>query len=272
MAIIHEKIDELVKIIKAVGDKNKSLNKGEQVYKDWKVDSIFDEEDFFECGFYGAALINSQNEILITFRGTDFSQPNDVITDLAIGLDHVSKQMETAYHLYKKYANSNNQITLVGHSLGGGLAEFVGAISGAQTYTLNGIGVKHLLNNIDKSKYIIKNADIEHCPNIENYISKIDVVGNLLEHCSNNSFYIDEPARLLNNPIELPHIIIELKLIKHIVGAANTIEDFIHANIPGNLFKVAQPREGFLGWMAEAHDIDNFEDISDNYSRNNDLL
>lgn len=89
-------------------------------------------------------------ELVIAFRGTetcDFScsfeewqdSTRDMIADTAIGTGTVSDQFKHAFNfaqeMIKKYPAS--KITVTGHSLGGGLAQAVGAALGLETYAFN---------------------------------------------------------------------------------------------------------------------------------------
>ncbi len=281
MTIQTKKINDFVDILKGIGDLEKELHPKDTVLKDWKVAIIKNLESSSECGFYGVVLKNSKKELLMAFRGTNFGQANDVKTDIAIGLDNMPEQIEEAYSLYEEaqeFAKENNCTitTIIGHSLGGGLAEFVGALSGIKTYTFNGIGVKHLLDNIDRRKYDAKNCSkLSTYSNIENYISKIDTVGNLFEHCSKNSFYISRPKEILNNKLELPLIIGELRMIRALAATSNTIADFIHKlrfEKEPAAPKAVTAKVSIFNWVLEAHKVDNFKDLDDNYSRTNNFL
>lgn len=89
-------------------------------------------------GFYGIAYELSGGEIIISYRGTDdvdgFPNPltdMDVQHGWTLGAGLTSSQQgQMAIELYNDVAGSGNALTanisLVGHSLGGGLAEYVG--------------------------------------------------------------------------------------------------------------------------------------------------
>jgi len=263
MVINTEQINEFVDIINEVGDLNKILLKGD-ILGNWDVVLT---QSSYENGFYGVTLKNLKTkELLLVFRGTDFTQTNDVLTDFAIGLDFVSRQQKEALLLYGNSKNLGTVATLIGHSLGGGIAEFIGAIKGTKTYTFNGIGVKHLIDGVYKPKK-------PNCSNIENYICKLDLVGNLFEHCSNNSFYIEEPQSLMHsNNIGL--IIRTFKALKNVISKFNRIADFINdfiyrQNIAAKKFAIPN----IIQCLKEAHNVDNFRNLSPtNYSISNDLL
>lgn len=265
------KINALVEIIQKVGNKNIVLRENAPVSGDWSIFSTYDNE--MESGLYAATLVNSNKELMIVFRGTDFSQSNDVITDLATGLDKITDQFIEAYQLYldtkKKYAPQGYVITtLLGHSLGGGLAEYVGAFSGIKTYTFNGLGVKHLMDN-----YGIPHSVILPCSNIENYICEVDTVGNMFDHCSNISYYIPEPKKLIDDIL----IIVELNAIVGFTRVINNIAEIAHKIISyiNSRAGVRGPfdKEKFSLWFVDAHAVENFKNLqTDEYSTSNSLI
>ena len=90
------------------------------------------------------------SELALVFRGTetcdfpcslketeDFTR--DAIADAAIGSGIVSDQFKDAFRFAKDVVNRHPgiKITVTGHSLGGGLAQAVGAVLGLETYALN---------------------------------------------------------------------------------------------------------------------------------------
>lgn len=90
------------------------------------------------------------DELALVFRGTetcDFScspkewedSASDIIADTAIGIGVVSDQFKEAYRFAQDVINRHpgSKITVAGHSLGGGLAQAVGATLGLETYAFN---------------------------------------------------------------------------------------------------------------------------------------
>lgn len=90
------------------------------------------------------------NELALVFRGTetcDFpcsfkeieDTTRDALADAAIGIGRVSDQFKDAFNfaqsMIRKYPDA--KITVAGHSLGGGLAQAVGATLGLETFALN---------------------------------------------------------------------------------------------------------------------------------------
>jgi hypothetical protein len=97
-------------------------------------------------GFYAELYQNDiTGEYTLAFRGTEFPKPNDLATDglQALGL---SKQYEDAKLLGDKINElgiSKENLKIVGHSLGGGLATVAGLESQCQTYTYNQAELSH---------------------------------------------------------------------------------------------------------------------------------
>ena len=85
-----------------------------------------------------AVVSESPDEVVIAYRGTDFSNPNDVLTDFSILMgrhrgghiffpDMIPDRFNRANELYQRVKEKTNKdITLTGHSLGNTLALYVG--------------------------------------------------------------------------------------------------------------------------------------------------
>lgn len=102
-----------------------------------------------ETGFHAELYYNeATNSYVISFRGTEFTDLNDIKTDYnilknALGSDDKIKQYEMAMEIAEvinkisKEERDNLNIEVVGHSLGGGLASIVGLETGIETKTYN---------------------------------------------------------------------------------------------------------------------------------------
>lgn len=98
-----------------------------------------------ESGF-GAALFKSEinGETMLTYRGTNngVTGKMDWITNLAQGAGKETTQYNQAMYLAEKTQRSvDGSFTIVGHSLGGGLASAGVAVTGANGYTFNSAGL-----------------------------------------------------------------------------------------------------------------------------------
>ena len=111
--------------------------------KDWSVLSRLPEDKL--TGFEVSTFIKGTPEntqIVISFAGTDFSQPG---TDFYHGnipnfLGTVADQVKQAAKYYlqmKALYPAPGQITLTGHSLGGCLASLIGVFFGETTFTFD---------------------------------------------------------------------------------------------------------------------------------------
>jgi hypothetical protein len=91
-------------------------------------------------GFEAIAFTNG-SEIVISYAGTDFSQPGSdfVYGNIPLAMGIVSKQLEQAadYYLTIKALNPNAHITLTGHSLGGGIAALIGVFFGETAFAFD---------------------------------------------------------------------------------------------------------------------------------------
>ena len=108
---------------------------GSQVYK---------ASGFEASSYYDPTL----NKIIISFAGSNFSQGGDIGADLGISQGLVtSKQFKQAFEFFntimsdKKtfdyFFNHGADVVITGHSLGGALAQLVGAVTGYQTFAFN---------------------------------------------------------------------------------------------------------------------------------------
>ena len=120
-----------------------------------------------ETGFVGNVFDNGKN-LVIAFRGTERiglgenesdlgALMKDVMTDVNLMTGNFDKHFQDAWDFYKevKKQNPKRKIVIVGQSLGGALAQIVGAKeytinrNKVETYTFNAPGCSHLLDIYD---------------------------------------------------------------------------------------------------------------------------
>ncbi len=107
---------------------------------------------------YCALLLkdNVSDKYLLSFRGSEIAPIEDayndfIKTDLVYGIGKIPYQFQDGLSTYKKVLNEfkidREKLILVGHSLGGGIAQYVSVITSVkdgyvpETYTFNAVGI-----------------------------------------------------------------------------------------------------------------------------------
>ena len=121
-------------------------------YVDNKTAHVFGKE---ASGFY-SVVFRKEEEYVIAYRGSEKFPLEDaykdfIETDLAIGLGKIPLQfyegVEVYYELVNRHKIPHKNITLTGHSLGGGIAQYVALTVDKNsniipyTYTWNAVGI-----------------------------------------------------------------------------------------------------------------------------------
>ena len=83
---------------------------------------------------FQACVFSNSGVYVIAYRGTGGLQ--DLWADICLGVGKNTSQFHDAIQLYDKFA-ANGSVILTGHSLGGGLANYVSVVRGAPAYTFN---------------------------------------------------------------------------------------------------------------------------------------
>lgn len=113
-----------------------------------------------KTGFYAMALTDNTGNTGITFRGTDVSNPRELIldslTDANEYITNNDKQVEQAIKFFEQYAGKDSSNFLFGHSLGGNLVEHIMAENTSSIGNAFVINPEHisqdLLNTEEKIK------------------------------------------------------------------------------------------------------------------------
>jgi len=114
-----------------------------------------------KTGFSGY-VIQERNRIVIVYKGTDLRPDGDIRNDINMALlKRIPEQTKDALEVYDKVkqAFSNVQIDVVGHSLGGSLAQYVAIMRGVnEAVCFNPVGIGKSISDY-LSKYGSKTSE-----------------------------------------------------------------------------------------------------------------
>src|SRR5262249_39548833 len=103
-----------------------------------------DIKRYHDSGFYAAVYKNEKTgETVIAYRGTQPSSGTDWEQDKDARFWKLGEPVPTQYEAAGRLAtligkDEGRNLTLTGHSLGGGLASYAGGLTGANAVTFNG--------------------------------------------------------------------------------------------------------------------------------------
>lgn len=148
------------------------------------IEMLNNQGESGKTGFAASLYYDSKlKELVVAFRGTELTDIADILVDLQNAAGKLTHQYGSANALkrvLKEVADSGMKISIVGHSLGGGLASVLGLATGLPTYTYNAAGVN---DNVLK-KYGILGKKENAAQNITAYHSSKDFVSNFQDASS----------------------------------------------------------------------------------------
>ncbi len=125
-------------------------------------------------GFNSSIYVNNEkNEVVIAYRCTD--NKGGVYSDIQMVQGKIPDQLEDALkvYAYAKKISPNSDFTVVGHSLGGSLAQLVAAVDkDVKAVTFDSFGTKQIMK-----KYKLQDNN-----NCENYTRKGSIVSSTTQH------------------------------------------------------------------------------------------
>jgi hypothetical protein len=154
----------------------------------------------FERGSFRAVLVRNSERTVLSFSGTD--DKADWLDNIGQGLTGISGQY--AYALY--IARTNAADTVVGHSLGGGLASYVAIYGGKQCATVN---PAPLNINLASSIGMIRNGNL-----VINYVA----AGEALDLLDAAMVNMRRPGKIYNVPSSGGLNPVNRHLLNYLVG------------------------------------------------------
>ncbi len=151
-------------------------------YNDKKMQNEFDVVDTINRDGYNAYCVRIGNNIIIVSRGTEIDDGFDLQNDVAMKFNKIPHQLHQALLFFDKQQCifKNKEINVIGHSLGGTIAEHVGIMRKCkEVVAFNPYG-----NTNTMEKYILKYGIRTPVNKIINYCMSGDVISNV--NISNN--------------------------------------------------------------------------------------
>jgi hypothetical protein len=199
-------IGELLKLKSSLNkyindDKNKIWKKHFKTIEDW---TLINCQTNTKSGFAAAAFRSPAGELVIAFRGTepswktalqDFGTDAKIYTgwdDEMIGQFRDAKAFvcQTLGINSLDQINKNKLPKFAGHSLGGGLADYLAYLTDATSTTFNAVGFAQCLPT-EELKHILNNRKI-YRKRINDYCDAWDMIGNSGVHIGEKIYLIND--------------------------------------------------------------------------------
>ena len=192
--------------------------------KDWIK---FDEHNA-NNGFHGEAFYKN-DVIVISFRGTELTDKDDILNNGRMGLNRLPSQYVDAHNFYLQVKSifPNKKIVFTGHSLGGALAQIMGAETGNETVTFNAYGAGDLMQ-----KDNIKGTNIRNYGNIDDTVFNLNLRNQL------GKTYIigsKEKSKYLTSSDNLGYKSGQYPIKKHFIEDMGNLEDAVEYKKPEEL-------------------------------------
>lgn len=170
---------------------------------DFASGTVNEEGEYIATGFQGGIYYNeTTGDYVVVCRGTEFDGGEEqfkdfVKTDICeFGQDEIPEDFKETKKLLDnllKNGVAKSQIHIVGHSLGGGVAQMLGAMDDYKDIdvtTYNAVGVEHLLNDMQSAGYVLQN-NAKNATNINNYVTCNDFVSTIFNIIGNKTIVVD---------------------------------------------------------------------------------
>ena len=117
-----------------------------EIAKNNNVQVIYDSQTGLQLALYENS---TTGDYVIAVRGTDEPLNGDIATNIRMYLSTISDMLPSTFleatgvveSLISTYGLSSANTTIVGHSMGGSIAQYLGSSSGFETLTYNAYGV-----------------------------------------------------------------------------------------------------------------------------------
>jgi Lipase (class 3) len=117
--------------------------------------SVFSGGSLTTSGFQGRVFQNKDgNEAIIAYKGTKPSQVSDLVADMKLAMGFVPTQAKDALKATVDWMKQlgKKKFLIVGHSLGGALAQVVGLQTGVNFVTFNAPGMQNQSKGLSSSQ------------------------------------------------------------------------------------------------------------------------